>query len=239
MANPFKNALDKAEAHPAIAAMIFGTIILVITLIVMKRNSAASSTTAATGAPTNTSGLSIDPSTGLPIDPYTGQDLQQNAAGFTLTPTNNNADVLSAIGQLGQSIQNLVASQNQTVPSTPPPSNNTDVLAAITSLGQSITTAIKNAIPTPTPPSNPTPSNPLPTNNVSTTPTPQPVVNAPAPIPVLRQVSVVRWTPTNTPWNSTLSGIASHFGESLAYIEKVNPQITNPNLIYPGQKVNY
>lgn len=234
MANPFKNALDKAEAHPAIAAMIFGTIILVITLIVMKRNSSSTAQVVnpATGIPTsvNSAGQPIDPNTGLPLT---------NNGGFTLTPTNNNSDVLSAIGQLGQSIQNLVASQNQTVPTSA--NNNSDVLTAITNLGQSITTAIKNAIPTSNPPSNPTPTNtnPPPVNNPSPTPTPQPVVNAPAPIPQLRQVSVVQWTNRNTPWNSTLSGIASHFGESLAYIERINPQIRNPNLIYPGQKVNY
>lgn len=52
-------------------------------------------------------------------------------------------------------------------------------------------------------------------------------------------VTVAPWSATNTPWNSTLSGIAAHYGISLATIEKLNPQITNPNLIYPGQKVNY
>jgi LysM repeat protein len=35
----------------------------------------------------------------------------------------------------------------------------------------------------------------------------------------------------------TLSAIASRHGLSLAAIEELNPQITNPNLIYPGQSV--
>lgn len=35
----------------------------------------------------------------------------------------------------------------------------------------------------------------------------------------------------------TLSGIAAKYGISLAEIEKLNPSIKNPNLIYPGDKV--
>lgn len=35
-----------------------------------------------------------------------------------------------------------------------------------------------------------------------------------------------------------LSTIAARFGESLATIEAKNPQITNPDLIYPGEAVN-
>ena len=36
----------------------------------------------------------------------------------------------------------------------------------------------------------------------------------------------------------TLSGIAERFGISLSDLEKANPQITNPNLIFPGQVIN-
>ncbi|HUK68175.1 MAG TPA: LysM peptidoglycan-binding domain-containing protein [Streptosporangiaceae bacterium] len=35
----------------------------------------------------------------------------------------------------------------------------------------------------------------------------------------------------------TLSGIAANAGESLASIEAANPQVPNPNLIYPGQVI--
>jgi spore coat assembly protein SafA len=35
----------------------------------------------------------------------------------------------------------------------------------------------------------------------------------------------------------TLSGIANQFSVSLALLEKANPQITNPNLIFPGQLI--
>lgn len=50
-------------------------------------------------------------------------------------------------------------------------------------------------------------------------------------------VTVVKWTPTNTPWNSTLSGIAAHYGTTVAAIQKLNPSITNVNLIHPGQQI--
>jgi GH25 family lysozyme M1 (1,4-beta-N-acetylmuramidase)/LysM repeat protein len=36
----------------------------------------------------------------------------------------------------------------------------------------------------------------------------------------------------------TLSGIATKFGHSLGQLEQMNPQIQNPNLIYPGEIVN-
>jgi len=36
----------------------------------------------------------------------------------------------------------------------------------------------------------------------------------------------------------TMSGIAAKFGISLAALENANPQIKNPNLIYPGEVLN-
>jgi spore coat assembly protein SafA len=36
----------------------------------------------------------------------------------------------------------------------------------------------------------------------------------------------------------TLYGIAANFGVSLSSLEAANPQITNPNLIYPGDIIN-
>lgn len=50
-------------------------------------------------------------------------------------------------------------------------------------------------------------------------------------------VTAGTWQNGNPPWNSYLSGIAAHEGESLSYLESLNPQISNPNLIYPGQRV--
>lgn len=39
-------------------------------------------------------------------------------------------------------------------------------------------------------------------------------------------------------YGDTLSGIAQRFGVSLAALEATNPQITNPNLIYPGERLS-
>lgn len=54
---------------------------------------------------------------------------------------------------------------------------------------------------------------------------------APAPAPAPSNTYVVR------PGDS-LSGIAASHGLTLAQIEALNPQITNPNMIYPGQTIN-
>jgi LysM repeat protein len=61
---------------------------------------------------------------------------------------------------------------------------------------------------------------------------PQPSPKQPAHVSA-RYVTVTPW-PTQ---NSTLWGISQANGMSLATIEALNPQITNPNLIYPGQQV--
>ena len=40
-------------------------------------------------------------------------------------------------------------------------------------------------------------------------------------------------------WNTTIWGIASHFHETVASILKLNPQIKNANVVYPGERVRY
>ncbi|QUV86260.1 LysM peptidoglycan-binding domain-containing protein [Chloracidobacterium sp. 2] len=35
----------------------------------------------------------------------------------------------------------------------------------------------------------------------------------------------------------TLSGIAQQYGTTVAALQRANPSITNPNLIYPGQRI--
>lgn len=116
-----------------------------------------------------------------------------------------------------------------------------DISSALDNINQSIN-GLANQIgggggtTTTSPPTNPPPTNPPPTY-------PPPVLHpipAPLPPPVKFQplyVTVTHWTPTNTPWNSTLSGIAQHEGVSLNRIESLNPNIKNPNLIYAGQQV--
>lgn len=51
-------------------------------------------------------------------------------------------------------------------------------------------------------------------------------------------VTVVKWTPSNTPWNSTLSGIAAHYNVKGGYqaLAKLNG-ISNPDHIEVGQKI--
>jgi LysM repeat protein len=98
---------------------------------------------------------------------------------------------------------------------------------------------------------NPGQANPVGTPNPQPTPTPPArtattgttVQHKAGPAPVksagskTQTVTVTKWTATNTPWNSTLSGIAQHYNTTVAELLKLNPSITNPNLIYPGQKI--
>lgn len=87
----------------------------------------------------------------------------------------------------------------------------------------------------PTPGPTPAPPTPAPPAQIGQPPRPRPV---PTPTPTPAQyVTVGTWQNGNPPWNSYLSGIAAHEGESLSYLESLNPQISNPNLIYPGQRV--
>lgn len=50
-------------------------------------------------------------------------------------------------------------------------------------------------------------------------------------------VIVAEWTAVNPPWNSTLSGIADRERITLAALLALNPQITAPATIHPGQRV--
>ena len=66
-------------------------------------------------------------------------------------------------------------------------------------------------------------------------PTPQP---GPGPVPPGAQfVTVAPWSATNPPWNSTFSGIANHEHETIDALKALNPQITNINLLHPGDQV--
>jgi LysM repeat protein len=55
--------------------------------------------------------------------------------------------------------------------------------------------------------------------------------------PLLRYVPVAKYTKTNTAWNSTLSGIAKHENTTVAALMRLNPTITNANLIRTGSQV--
>lgn len=155
----------------------------------------------------------------------------QNGLGGNTANTNNNpnasgdysnsgilpSDISSALDNINQSI-NGIANQigggggtTTTPPPTTPPTGVFNKPPVIPPVGN----------PTQTPPPVVTP----------------PPTNPPIPAPQPLYVTVTHWTPTNTPWNSTLSGIAQHEGVSLNRIESLNPNIKNPNLIYAGQQV--
>lgn len=76
----------------------------------------------------------------------------------------------------------------------------------------------------------------------SASPAPEPApapAPAPAPVPAPPRTTTVTVAKFGNPapWNSTMWGIANHFGISLSKLEAANPQVTNPNLIYPGQQI--
>jgi|SRR5215831_4215236 len=89
------------------------------------------------------------------------------------------------------------------------------------------------ASPAPKPTPNPQPA-PKPPNKPPVHVTPVRVPPKPA-APVT--VTVAKWTAKNTPWNSTLSGIAAHEHTTVAALMKLNPQIKNANVIQAGSKV--
>jgi len=75
-----------------------------------------------------------------------------------------------------------------------------------------------------------------------TKPAPAPVP-APKPAPAPKQptrapeyVTVTRWTAHDAAWNSTLSGIAKHYGTTVGSLARLN-SIRNPNLIHVGQRI--
>jgi hypothetical protein len=77
------------------------------------------------------------------------------------------------------------------------------------------------------------------TSSGKTTPKPAPKSTTPASkSQKYTTVTVAKWTATNAPWNSTLSGIASHYNVKGGYqaLAKLNG-IKDANLIQPGQKI--
>lgn len=144
-------------------------------------------------------------------DASTGQPLGNSAGGgFALQPTNANTDVLSAIGQLNQQLFNWIQSIGQTGNTTPTPTGNTT-----------------------------TPSTSGVSNTTSNSGGGSPNISGGNAVSDQHFVTVAKWSASNTPWNSTLWGIAHHYGETVAQIQAKNPGIKNPNLISPGQRVFY
>lgn len=98
-----------------------------------------------------------------------------------------------------------------------------------------------NTISITNPPVSPPSAPSTPKPPTAPTPTPKPPAKTTTPPSKAQKyttVTVVKWTAQHTPWNSTLSGIADHYGVKGGYqtLAKLNG-IKNPNLIYPGQKI--
>lgn len=160
-------------------------------------------------ANTSTQSVCTD-SNGNAVDCNTGLPIG-TSGGFSLQPINSNSDILSALGNLQLAIQNLM--------------NPTGTTNTGTTNSGKPTISGGGIVP---------PRGINPPGKYSG----QPIIN-PTPITQHNYVTVAQWSATNTPWNSTLWGIAHHYNESLSAIESKNPQIKNPNLIYAGEKVYY
>jgi LysM repeat protein len=124
------------------------------------------------------------------------------------------ADVASQLGQYGAGLQSQLDEFAGTL---------NDALEAMAD-------AQNPATPTPTQPSTPaTPASPAAKKKAAA---------AKAKGATTKQyVTVKRWTKGKTPWQSTLSGIASHYKTTVTQLLRLNPGIKNKNLIYPGQKI--
>jgi LysM repeat protein/GH25 family lysozyme M1 (1,4-beta-N-acetylmuramidase) len=72
------------------------------------------------------------------------------------------------------------------------------------------------------------PATPTPAPNPEPTPSP-----APTPAPIVQNSNVYIVVS-----GDTMSGIASKYGMSLGSLLRLNPQVTNPNIIHPGDRIN-
>lgn len=246
MPNPFQNISNTIETHPVISSVIFGGFALAATIAYTKYSSNKKSQSGAVGQ--ITSGAYTD-AYGNVYDASTGQPLGNSAGGgFALQPTNANADVLSSIQQLNQQLLNLIASMGgQGTPNTNQPTN-ADVYSLIQQKNQQLLSWIASmgrlGIPDTNQPPGPNGNTTTPsTSGVSNTTTNNgggsPNISGGNAVSDQHFVTVAKWSASNTPWNSTLWGIAHHYGETVAQIQAKNPSIKNPNLIYPGQRVFY
>lgn len=131
-----------------------------------------------------------------------------SVGGFDSTGT----DVAHWLGSYSGNLQNQLDAYSGSLSS---------AVTALQAIGANLPAGGTGApAPTPAPPPAPTPA-----------PTP------PSPAPSRSFVTVAKYTTRNAPWNSTLSGIASHAGTSVANLLQLNPNITNPNRIYTNQQI--
>jgi len=161
-------------------------------------------------------GLAIDPTTGLP---YAVQGLVPSGG----SSGNSGPDMSTLLAQL--SGQQTTIGTLQTQQDAANAKINANQTALFADIAQKYTDLLSKV-------NNQTTLTPQPTPQPTSQPTPQPTPQ-PAPQTTSRYITVTRW-PSQF---GTLSGIASANGVSLSRLEQLNPQISNPNLIYAGQQI--
>jgi LysM repeat protein len=145
---------------------------------------------------------------------FRSQSGSSSSGTTATTPSNAN----SGTATTGDTTFPANASTNLTI--------NSQYAQSGTSTSTSGTPAPRHATPNP----QPTPKTKAPTKKATTT------VKKPA-----TEVTVGQWPGNSTgglaQWNTTLWGIANHYGTTVEALLKLNPQIKNANLVYPGEKV--
>lgn len=216
------------EEHPVIvAAVVAGVILGIITL----RNMAGGGSSKTTGSGQNQLPVYTDAS-GNPIDPFTGQALP----GASVSPQLSQTDIASMLQDMEQQILNW--EQNfQPNPSnsndggsnpTPPPNQNPTPPTGPTGPNQPVNPPVNPPItPTPTPPTQRMPAQPVPHGGGGTL-----------------FATVAKWLNPNTPdsslwqiWKDPRYNLGMSWAAWEANVLRLNPNIHNPNLLHPGEKV--
>ena len=147
-------------------------------------------------------------------------------ASSTGVPTAQTTDSTNAYNSLTGYMQAILQQLQQSASSAASAVTNPTSTPASSSGSTNSTTGASSA-PTSAPAVNPPPAASVPT------PAPTPAPTATPSAPASQYITVGRWPN----WNGSLWGIAQHQGITLSRIEQLNPQISNPNLIYPNQQV--
>jgi LysM repeat protein len=141
----------------------------------------------------------------------------KSGASGTGTSASGNTSTTGNIS-IGPSRETIITGSDQTATST---------------ASSSSTSAVSQPSQSGTPNPQPTPSPPTKTSTTTTKVT--------TPAKPSTTVTVAKWPGQSSgglaQWNTTLWGIANHYGTTVAELLKLNPSIKNANLIYPGQKI--
>jgi len=233
-----------------------GAVVLVGGYVYYKRrkaNSMAAQTTDTSGTDPN----AVDPTTGLPYsqesgvygfggtDPATGVPyIYENQPGGTVTNAGSSITTNSAwLSQAQQDAQNLFGATyamtttalGKYIAQSPKGLNDDEyqlVSEVVAELGQPPEHGPYRLIHAPQTAPIPTPPGPPPPVPVPSPTPPPPVVGGRT-----TKVTVVPFG-NPAPWNSTMWGIADHYGISLQSLEAANPNVKGPSyIIHPGQQI--